>query len=141
MRYDIQLPDTETLRVLTDPNRPITPSKEKVDRDLGDIFEVEVGGRYSFLKGFTLSLLYKFGYKPEDSLENKKGVSLKALESETDYHEHVGIAGISYSTIPLFLEKKFPVPLNASLSYRNRFGGSGNLFKSEYISFGIQVFF
>lgn len=140
-KYDLYLPDTETLRVPEDVNQPITSNKEKVDRDLGDVIELEASGTYSFLRGWNAGLTYKYGFSFKDRIDGDKGFNYKSLEEETDYEEHVFIAGLSYSTIPLFMEKKFPVPLAATLSYRNRFAGSNNVFKSEYIGLGIDVFF
>ena len=69
------------------------------------------------------------------------GFNYKSLEDETDQKEHIIIARLSYSTLPLYLEKKFPVPLDASIFYRDRFAGDNNLLKSQYIGFGLGVYF
>ena len=140
-KYDLVLPDEETKRVLYDVNIPITEYKEKVDRDLGDIFEFEGSGTYQFSEGFSFSLLYRYGFKLEDDIDGDMGYVYKSLEKETDWTSHIFIAGLSYSTIPLFKAKKFPVPLTASISYRNRFAGTNNVFKSEYIGLNFAVFF
>lgn len=141
VRYDLLLPDEEVQRVPDDVNLPITLNKEKVERNLGDVFELELSGKYTFPKGFDLSLLYKYGFKLKDDISGNKGFAYESLEEETDWTEHVFIACLSYSTVPLYMEKKFPVPLTASLSYRNRFAGSNNVLKSQYIALGLQVFF
>ncbi|RZB36145.1 MAG: hypothetical protein SRB2_02410 [Desulfobacteraceae bacterium Eth-SRB2] len=140
-RYELYLPDEETLRILYDVDKPITPYKEKVDRDYGDIIELEVSGAYEFVQGWTVSLLYKYGFASENDIDGDMGYVYSSLEDETDYSEHVGIIGLSYSTIELYKQKKFAVPLTASISYRNRFAGSNNSLKSEYIGVGLQVFF
>jgi hypothetical protein len=141
LRYEVVLSDKETLRVLDNVNQPLTSNKEEVDRDIGDVFEIEASGKYTFSKGFNASLLYKYGYKTEDDVSGDLGFAYESLETESDYSEHVFIIGLSYSTLPLYMEKKFPVPLNAGLSYRNRFAGSNNLFKSQYVELGLTVFF
>ncbi|MBP2678004.1 MAG: hypothetical protein H6Q82_1069, partial [Deltaproteobacteria bacterium] len=41
----------------------------------------------------------------------------------------------------LYTEKKFPVPLTANIAYRNRFDGKNNVYKSDYVQIGLQVFF
>jgi hypothetical protein len=141
VRYDLYLPAKETLRIPDDVNRPITTNKEEVDRNIGDVIELEASGKYDLFKGFSLSALYKFGFAQKDRVSGNRGFAYESLELETNYTEHVYIIGLSYSTIPLFLEKKFPFPLTASISYRNRFAGSNNALRSQYIGFGIQAFF
>jgi len=140
-RYDLVLPDKETLRVPDDVNRPITSNKEEVDRDLGDVIELEASGKYQFSGALSFSLLYKYGFGSKDEISGNQGFNYKSLEDETDYTEHVGIIGLSYSTVPLFKAKRFPVPLDASISYRNRFAGSNNVLKSQYIGLGLAVYF
>jgi len=140
-RYELYLPDEETLRILYDVDKPITPYKEKVDRDYGDIIELEVSGAYEFVEGWNISLLYKYGFASENDIDGDMGYVYSSLEDETDYSEHVGIIGLSYSTLELYKQKKFSVPLTASISYRNRFAGSNNSLRSEYIGVGLQVFF
>jgi len=141
VRYDLLIPDREVQRVPDDVNIPITVNKEKVKRNLGDVFELEFSGKYTFPKGFDLSLLYKYGFKLKDDISGNKGFAYESLEEETDWTDHVFITCLSYSTVPLYMEKKFPVPLIASLSYRNRFAGSNNILKSQYIDLGLKVFF
>jgi len=139
IKYDLVLPDSETLRI-TDVHHPIAAEKEKVDRDLGDVVAVEPSVTYEFLKGSSISLLYKYGHGFKDHITGNNG-EIQAMEIDTDYSEHVFIGGLSYSALPLYLEKKFPLPLTASLSYRNRFAGTNNQFKSQYLSFLVQVYF
>jgi hypothetical protein len=141
VRYELYLPDKEKLRVPEDVNRPITANKEKVDRDFGDVIELETSGIYEFAEGFKVSLLYRYGFSFEDDVSGDEGFPYESLEDETEQTEHVVMAGLSYSTLPLFMAKRFPVPLEASLSYRNRFAGSNNVFKSEYIGLQLAVYF
>ena len=141
LRYDLILPDHETLRIPDSVNLPITINKENVHRDIGDVGEMEVSGTYTFSKGFNVTLDYKYGFSLKDNVSGDKGFAYESLEDETDYTEHVFLGTLSYSTLPLYLEKKFPVPLTASISYRNRFAGSNNIFKSQYIGAGLQVYF
>jgi len=139
--YDLYLPDEQTLRVPDDVNHPITANKEKVSRNLGDIFMLDASAKYQFLKGSFVFLDYKYGYSWKDSVSGNMGFAYQSLEDETDWTEQVIEVGLAYSTVPLYVEKKFPVPLNASLAYRNRFAGSNNVFKSEYIALALQLYF
>lgn len=141
VRYDLVLPDRETRRVPDDVNRPLTDNKEEVKRNLGDVVELEASGKYTFLEGFNVSLLYKYGFKFKDHISGDQGFLYESLEDETDYKEHIYTAGLSYTTVPMYMEKRFPVPLDVSISYRNRFAGANNIFKSEYVGLGVQIFF
>jgi len=141
LHYELYLPHHEELRVPEDPNHPITVNKERVDRDLGDVFEAEAECQYQFTEGLSGFAIYKYGQKLKDGISGDGGFSYEALEDETNYTEHVAKVGLTYSTIPLYQEKKFPVPMTLSISYRNRFAGSNNVFKSEYIGLSVSVYF
>jgi hypothetical protein len=140
LNYYLILPQKETLRVLDDPRQVLSATKGKLNRDLGDVVELEASARYEFLPGASASILYQYGHKFEDSVKNSIG-HLGGMERESGYTEHIYIAGLSYSTIHLYQKKKFPVPLTASVKYRNRFAGDNRIFKSDYIDFAIQVYF
>jgi len=139
-RYELKFPDEEELRVPDDVNQPITSNKEKVDRDLGDVIELELEGTYQFLEGLSLSLLYEFEYGFKDDVSGNLGFNYESLEDETDFRSHIGIVGLHYSTIPRFQKKKFPVPLDVFVKYRNRFAGK-NRAKSQWIGVGLSVYF
>ncbi len=141
IRYDLILPADEVLRVPDDVDRPISMNKEEVERNLGDVIELEASAKYTFLKTLTAGLTYKYGHAFKTQVTGDMGFAYESLENETDYTEHVLIVGLSYSTIPLYMEKKFPIPFKASVSYRNRFAGSNNVFKSQYISAGLGIYF
>lgn len=146
-RFDWNLPTSVTLRV-ADPGNPITTNRERVDRDFGDKFEFELSGKYELVQGFSVSALYKYGFKLEDRItSNPMGYPIQVLEKDTDSTEQLYIITFSYSTIPLYLEKKFPFPLGIFLTYRDRFAGSGprnaaspsQILKTRYLGLGLQV--
>jgi len=139
--YELILPHHQKRRVLTDVNVPITIHKENVRINPGDRMEVNASATYELLKGLSFYLYYEYGLTMKDEVSGDLGLSYEALEEETRIKEHVYKVGLSYSTIALYQEKKFPVPLEASVSYRNRFDGKNNVLASEYIQFGIHVYF
>ena len=63
------------------------------------------------------------------------------LEKETGGEEQYFIARVGYSTMAMFMEKKFPIPMNVYVGYRNKFAGTNNSFKTEYVQAGVSVFF
>jgi len=141
IKYDLVLPDNETLRIPSDPNDPITSNKEEVDRDQGDIFEFEVSGAYSFLEAFGVFLQYDYSFALKDSISGDMGYAYESLEEESDWTAHYITAGLSYSTIPLFQEKKFSIPIVASIEYENWFAGSNNILKQQLFSIKFSFFF
>ncbi len=144
LRYDHIFPVSQTMR-LTDIHHPLTTAEGVVENKIGDTIEMETSATYQFLKGTSLCLLYKYGHGFKNHVSGKNldltALEVAALEEETDYDEHVFVATLSYTTLPLYTEKKFSFPLTAFLSYRNRFAGNNNLFRSQYLSLGIQVYF
>ncbi len=116
-------------------------NKEVVHRNLGDIYEFEGSAKFTVLKGLTLSALYLYGFKSQDSVTGKKGFNYHSLEEETKRTEHVYKLGVTYSTLPLYAEKKFSVPLEVTLEYRNRFAGSNNNLASQYVGAWLQIYF
>lgn len=140
LKYDLVLPHKERLRIPENVNQPITPNKENVDRNIGDAIELDASATYGISEAFTFSLLYQYVYKMKDIISGDRGFNYGSRESETRTNQHVGIASLCYSTIPLFQAKKFPIPLTASVSYRNRFAGA-NTYKSQYISITLAAYF
>ena len=141
IRYDLQLPDKEELRVSEDVNLPLTGNKEKVDRDLGDIMEFEIMGNYSFTKQFSGGLKYRFTKKFKDDIDGNRGYNYTSLEDETDSASHIFFITLGYSTVQQYLNKTFPVPLSAAITYRNRFAGKNNVYKARYFSLNFAVYF
>ena len=140
MRYDIQLPDHELLRVPVDVNLPLTANKETVKRNLGDAIELELMGSYEFTKQLSGGLKYRYTKRFKDDIENN-GRDIISLEEETNPTGQMFFITLGYSTVQMYLEKKFAVPFSVNLSYRNRFAGTNNLNKSQYISLDLTVFF
>ena len=140
-RYDLILPDKQSFRVC-DVHTPICPTKDdSVKRDTGDIFEAELSPSYGLGEGFYLTGTYKYGHKWKDHHSGDKGFDYGALAVETDYDEHIVRGALNYTTMKLFADHKFPVPLIASVFYRERFAGNNNMFVSRYIGFSLNVFF
>jgi hypothetical protein len=83
---------------------------------------------------------YRYGFKNKDRVTGSIG-HIAGLEEETRSSEHLYIIDLAYSTLPLYTQKKFFLPLTVSVSYRNRFAGSDNVLRSQYIGLGLKVFF
>lgn len=141
IRYDIQLPDRELLRVPDFFHQPLTTNKEDVKRNLGDIIELEAMGNYYFTQQLFGGLKYRFTKKFKDSISGNKGFAYSSLEEQTDFTSHMFFINLGYSTVQMYLEKKFSVPFCVNLAYRNRFAGTNFINKSQYLSLDLTVFF
>lgn len=144
VKYDLYLPDEETMRVLFSVDRPLAPiaNKEKVDRNLGDIFRLELSGQYSLSKTFHAGLVYEYADKQRDKVSGSNPtLNYNSLENETDQTSHVYKVYLAYSTGPLFMEKKFAVPLDVILTYRDRFAGTNKVFDAQNISLEVALYF
>jgi len=142
LKYELVFPHSQEVRVPEEVNQPITgpENKEDVDIDPGDIIKIEPSLAWEFLKGCSFLLEYEYAYRFEADVSGDKGLNYESLEAESNFTEHVIKVGVSYSTIPLYAEKKFPLPLTAYALYRNRFAGE-NVLKSQYIGLGLAFYF
>jgi hypothetical protein len=140
LKFDYYFPDHKVMRIPDNVNQPITANKEEVDRQIGCWFEIELSGNYEFYDGLSFYLLYKYGYKWKDDISGSMGYSYSTAEQETNAKENVYMVGFQYTTVPLYLAKRFPVPMTAFFGYRNRFAAE-NLLKSQYWDLGLTVYF
>lgn len=146
-RYDWFLPDNVTIRAGQENALPT--SRARVRRDIGDRFELELGGRWVVWSPFSVSALYRYTFKLEDRIDGPGGFPNNLAEEDTDATEHIYIVQLNYSTLPLYRQKRFPLPLNLYVSYRDRFAGSGSrasgspsqVLKAQYVGIGVQVLF
>jgi hypothetical protein len=139
-KYELYLPHSQTVRVPDDVDQPITVNKEKVDIDPGDVIKLEAEGRYNLTPAWQFSLFYRFENGFKYDVDGDLGLAYDQVEAETDYKTHEYRIGIAYSTLPLYLEKKFFLPLSAKLYFRDRFAGE-NATKSQYIGFSLTAYF
>jgi len=141
-RYELIFPSRETLRIPPNVNNPLTANEENIERDFGDIFTFEWSSTYTtLLKGLSFSGVWQYKFKLEDTIDGNQGFAYESLEEESASTSYIFKLGMTYTTLPLVLEKKFPIPLRGSLGYRHRYAGSNNAGKSQYISFRLETFF
>jgi hypothetical protein len=138
--YDVYLPNTQKLRVCS-PNSPACPTSHLVDQNLGDRFQAEISAKVGlFANGIIFTPMYSFAHKFKDHDSGSGGLDYSVLEINTQQTEQIYILGLTYSTIPLYAQKRFAFPLSATISYRNRFAGE-NVVKSHYYGLTISAYF
>jgi hypothetical protein len=145
--YDWVLPDDVTIRAGAENALPTY--RARVHRDVGDRIELEIGGRWVVWYPFTVAVAYRYALKFEDRVSGPKTFPNNFAEQDTDSTEQVYFAELYFSTVQWYLQKRFPVPLNASITYRDRFAGSGpraagspsQILKTRYLGVGLQFYF
>ncbi len=137
--YDLWIPDKEKLRVCPQEN-PICPTKAVLKRNLGDDISAEISPVIGvFFKGLIFNPQYEFFYHFKNKYSGPSGIPVKVLEENSSQVVHEAKFTLSYTTIPLVIEKKFPVPLVFSLAYRNRFAGESVL-KTQFFGFNFTMY-
>jgi hypothetical protein len=147
-RYDYMLPDKKVKRVGDTPDQIFTNNREEVSRKLGDIFNLEVSGKYQITKQIAFSALYTYGFKLKDDISGNMGYNYESLEANTDSSQQVFVLRASYSTFADYRETKSGVPLLFTVAYRNRFAGQGPrsaqanpVLDTSWIVVGLNVLF
>jgi hypothetical protein len=116
-------------------------NKENVDRDLGDVLEVSLSGTYDLTEALGVGISYEYGKKFKDDISGSQFESYAAMEDETNWTYHLATLGVSYSTLPRFKAKKFPVPLTVAIDYENYFAGSNNFLEQTAVAVTLSVYF
>ncbi len=125
LRYDYMLPDEKTMRVGDSPDQVLTNNRERVDRELGDIYNLEAALKYHASEALTLGLVYTYGGKFKDRIDGDKGYNYSSLEKNTDSSQQIVKIEVSYSTLAAYMEQQSRLPMEVSLAYRERFEGDG----------------
>ena len=116
--YTWQTSDKVTRRIPENLDSSISADIDKqVYRNLGDSLYTSIGGSFDVYQGIKLKAQYSFQYKEKDKYEGDQyEASRYSFLSKDSLQElHVLQVGMNYSTIPLFQNKQFPVPLDFNL--------------------------
>jgi hypothetical protein len=146
-RYTLQLPDRETVRI-TEPDQPFAAywRRQEVDRDLGDVIDVQVTPRLALGNFFSLMAQYRARRKAEDSHTGRfnvtddlgEPVTLDAsiLDAETEQREDRVSIGLGYSTLTSVARNRARIPLEIFLQYGESIRGSGG--RTPKVSVGVM---
>ena len=141
LKYDIQLPSEETKRIPDNVNLPLTANKEKVDLDLGDVLDLELMGKYSLSREWSVGLKYRYTAKGKDEVDGNSGFAYPSLEAETDFTSHMGFLLVGYSSVGKYMDEKTGIPFDLNLAYRDRFAGTNNVTVSQFVSVDFSLYF
>jgi hypothetical protein len=146
-RYVLQLPDREIVRI-TEPHQPFAPywRRHEVDRDLGDVVDVEITPRAALGNFFSVMAQYRVRRKAADRHTGRFGVTndlgepvtldASVLDLETEQREDRVSIGLAYSTLTSVARNRSRLPLEISMQYGESIRGSGG--KTPKVSVGVM---
>ena len=146
-RYVVQLADREIVRI-TGPHQPFAAywRRHEVERDLGDVVDVQVTPRIAVGSFFSVMAQYRARRKAEDRHTGRfnvtddfgEPVTLDAsiLDEETEQREDRVSIGLGYSTLTSVARRRARVPLEIFLQYGESIRGSGG--KTPKVSVGVM---
>ena len=124
-RYDYMLPDEKTMRIGDDPDQVLTTNRERVSRELGDLFGLEVSTKYQATDTTSFSATYTYAFKSKDDIDGDEGYNYDSLEANTDSSQQIIILAAAYSTMADYRKQQSAAPMEFSIAYRERFDGEG----------------
>lgn len=152
-KYNWQLPDQLVQRVTAAPDQELAAAyrRQTVNRDLGDIFELEVNPRWALTDNIGLAAHYYYRRKFSDRYTgsfavhdlNGQSITLDAssLDQETEAREHRFGGGVSYSTVAAYERGLARVPLEVTyFHYETTLGSGGNVPKLSQDQLQIRLY-
>ncbi len=138
-RYTIQLPDRTIARITDDPSDvfPAVYRRQEVERDLGDIVEVDVLPRFAFSEYFSIVGQYTFRRRAEDTYTGRYTIpdaatgigdvelDASTLARETGATEHRAGIGFTFSLQPALRAGRMRRPVDVSYLHSRTVRGSG----------------
>ncbi len=107
------------------PEQILSANRERVDRELGDLPNLEASLRYQASEAFAISFVYPWVREQKDDIDGDLGFNYASLEADTDSTQQIVILALDYSSLPAYRRQQSAAPMRFSLAYRERFGGDG----------------
>ena len=123
-RYAKSTSDTMTIRYDPGAVFPSASSAIGVQRQLGNLFELEATPRWAFNDFVSIGGQYLYTHKPMDSYTTG-GMALPALEVGTDFTEKRVGGGIAFSNLHAVSQGKSKLPIEVSYMHTETISGSG----------------
>ncbi len=141
--YLWQVQDHQAQRIPEAANETLTRDTDwKTSRDLGDIWSSTLGVRYEiseeWITGASAGLQYKTADEYKGGLYSP--VRYSWMSKDTEQTMTTAHIGGTYSTVSLFREKRFAVPLEASMTVSRVLGGR-NVRKNDIAAVEMVVYF
>ena len=125
-KFEYEVPASRTYRLFSDPSVPLSSEKETLDYQRGNRWSLGSGTSLQFfVPGLKFTAEYEYSGQFRDSVTpgQKAGYDYSILTQRSDMEAHTITVGVSFSTVPMFLSKKFPIPCMLGLNYSRVFSG------------------
>lgn len=143
VNYIFQLAHNTEARIYDEKDSRITDQVDRnVERDLGDIFQLAIGGHYRIQDNLTVRSAYSFQMKGEDEYNGDKFDSkhYEYTALETAQQMHAVQVGIAFDTIAMYKRKEFAAPLEVGVSYSKPIAGK-NVVTDGLLTANMSLFF
>lgn len=141
--YTAQLPDHTAKRIPFSSDSTLSSETNYgTYRDLGDLIGGSLAVKYEPTETMSLGLGYSVQHKYGDIYRggNSNQTRYDYLSINTDQDMKAILAGINFSTIPLYRKKSFSVPLEAKLNHTEIISGR-NVSADSLTALDISVYF
>ncbi|MBC7428522.1 MAG: hypothetical protein H7336_07925 [Bacteriovorax sp.] len=129
---DVRLPDSYTF--------PVTANKGKAKIKYGNKVQSNFQGSYRLSDQWGAALTYTAEYKEKDDYKSSSAMADNILEDGTERISHTGKFSVSYSTLNLYQQKKFFLPVSFNLAVQSIFAGK-NSPKYNRADFQVRFYF
>lgn len=139
-RFTYQFPYNTDLRLPDSSAFPVTSNKGSAKIKYGNKAQANLQGNYRLSDQWGTSLTYTMEYKEPDDYRSAKPASDKILEEGTERSSHIAKFSLGYSTLNLFQQKKFFLPISFTLGVQTILTGK-NTPKYERADFQVRLYF
>lgn len=139
-RVTYQFPYDTEVRLPSSSSFPVTSAKGNAHIKLGNKAQTNVQGNYRISDSWSSALTYSLEYKEKDDYKTSNHDSDVILEDATEKITHTGRVSLNFSTVGLFQQKRFFLPLSFNLAGQSIFAGK-NTPKYERVDFQVRMFF
>lgn len=118
-RFTYQFPYQSKLRCPNSQSFQVTSRTCDAQIKLGNKVQLNADSNYAFNDQWGLGLIYTFEYKEKDKYQTIYLDSNDILETNTTTESHLIRFNLSYSTIKLYKQKLFILPLDLNLAFQS----------------------
>lgn len=139
-RFTYQFPSNEIVRMPDSNAFLITRNIGEAKIKLGNKYQTNFQGNYQLTDLWSTSLLYSLEYvEPTDYISSNPRAD-NILEENSEKISHIGRINLGFSTLSLYQQKRFFMPMNLNLAIQSIFAGK-NVPKYERADFEVRLFF
>jgi hypothetical protein len=122
-RYTHQFGTTKELRIVEEEGDILSDRKGMFYEKLGNQFIFNIGPEWIANEWMTIYPQYQFDYQEATSYESEYTVANEVMAKDTDSYSHSFRFQLALSSVNLFLQEKFLLPLQLKLTYQTSFAG------------------